>query len=71
MAISIKSKVKDIIVNEKACAILDKYIPGASTNSQLKAAYNVSLKLLCGIPQTGMTKETTAAMAAELEALGE
>lgn len=70
MAISINSKVKEIVENPQAAAVLDKYIAGMSTAPGTKQAYGMTLKMVCSFPQTPISKEKVAEMAAELEALG-
>jgi len=68
---SMNSKLGDIIKDPKACAILDAYVPGASTNPQTKLAYGMSLKIIAGFPQAGIPKAKLAEIDAKLQALGD
>ncbi len=43
MAITIDSSIKDLLANPKAKAILDKHIPGISTNPQIAMVETMSL----------------------------
>ncbi len=70
MALNVNSKVKDLIANAQTCAVLEKYMPGMTTNPGTKAAYNMTLKALMAFPQAKVTKETAALVAKELEELG-
>jgi hypothetical protein len=67
---SINSKLGDIIKDPAACAILDSYVPGASTNPQTKLAYSMTLKIVAGFPQAGIPKDKLAEIDAKLQALG-
>ena len=55
--ISIDSKIKDIIDNEAAMAILERYIPGIGGNKQLKMAYGMTLRAIQKFPQAGISEE--------------
>ena len=66
---SINSKLGDIIKDPAACAILDEYVPGASTNPQTKLAYSMTLKVVAGFPQAGIPKDKLAEIDAKLQAL--
>ncbi|MGI5927185.1 MAG: hypothetical protein ACOX8A_08420 [Thermacetogeniaceae bacterium] len=70
MALNIDSKVKDLVANKQCAQIIDKYIPGFSTAPQIQMAMGMTLRTVCGFPQTGISKEKVAELAAELEALG-
>lgn len=69
MAFDINSKLKDVIANPQACAILDKYMPGMSTNPQTKQGYGMSLKVLISFPQSKELKEKMPAILEELAKL--
>lgn len=68
MAITIKSKVKDILANPEALAIVKKHMDFDETNPQLQMALGMSLKALLAFPQSGCPKEAQKAIAADLEA---
>ncbi|MBQ6360155.1 MAG: SDR family oxidoreductase [Lachnospiraceae bacterium] len=71
MGFSIKSTLKDVMADAAVAKIMDKYFPGAAESPMLKIAYSMKLSQICGFPQSGMTKEKTEALDAELQALGE
>lgn len=64
------SKMKDIVNDPAACAILEQYMPGASKHPQLKMAFGMSLKQIAGFPQAKISKEMLAEIDAKLKALG-
>ena len=50
MAFSLDSKVKDILKNPAAAAVLDKYSPDASKNPQMKLVGGLTLRKLACSP---------------------
>lgn len=70
MALNVNSKIKDLIANPQCVAVLEKYMPGMTTNPGTKAAYGMTLKALMAFPQAKVSKDTAAKVAEELEALG-
>ena len=44
MAFSLDSKVKEILKDPRACAVLDKYAEGASKNPQMKLVGGLTLR---------------------------
>ena len=52
MAFSLDSKVKDILKNPAAAAILDKYSPDASKNPQMKLVGGLTLRKPASFPQS-------------------
>jgi hypothetical protein len=70
MAISRNSKIKELMECPEAVAVIDKHLPGMTTNPGTKAAYGMTLLALTKFPQTKCPAETAEAMFAELEALG-
>jgi hypothetical protein len=69
MALDRKSKIKDIMENPQAVEVIEKYLPGFSTNPGLKAAYGMALQALLKFPATKCPPETVEKICAELEAL--
>ena len=69
MAFSEQSKMREIIADERAKAILDKHLPGASTHPQLYMAMNMTLKEISWYPEAGLSKEKLDALVADLAAL--
>ena len=70
MAFSEKSKMREIIADERAKAILDKHLPGASTHPQLYMAMNMTLKEISWYPEAGLSQEKLKALVEDLGALG-
>ena len=68
MAITIKSKVKAVIENEQALAIVKEHMPAFDeTNPGMKQAYGMSLQALLAFPATKCPKEVREAIAEALE----
>ena len=69
MAISSKSKLREILEDERAVAIIDEYIPGFVSNPELGPVKDMKMKTLLKFPQTGLPKETVKEIIARLDAL--
>ena len=69
MAFSEQSTLREIIADERAKAILNKHIPGASTHPQLYMAMNMTLKEISWYPEAGLTPEKLKALVEDLTAL--
>jgi NAD(P)-dependent dehydrogenase (short-subunit alcohol dehydrogenase family) len=65
------STIASIMGNAKGAAIVDRYIPGFSSNDDAKAAYGMTFKSLCELPMLEIPKEIAEALFAELDALTE
>ncbi len=69
MAITVKSKVKDVLENDAAYAIIQKHMPLMDRNDpRMKPAMGMSMQALLAFPATKCPKETREAIANELEA---
>lgn len=69
MSITRKSKIKEIVENADALAIVNKYLPGISPDDpKMKPAMGMSLKAICAFPQTGISKDKANELFEELEA---
>ena len=66
---NIDMKVKQLAKSPEAMAIIDKYIPGFSTDRQLKLAYGMTLKSLFDFPQMAEYRGIMDDMAKDLEAI--
>ena len=64
------SKVRELVKDADAVAILESYMPGFSTHPQLKMAFGMSLKQIAGFPQAKISPEMLAEMDEKLQALG-
>ena len=62
-------KLKELVENPEAAAILDKYIPGLTKNPQLKMGYGMTFRAIAKFPQAKIPKDTVDLIEAELQAL--
>ena len=69
MAFDENSKIRDIIADERAKAILDKHFPGASTHPQLSMGLGMTLKQVSWYAESGMTPDKLKALVEDLAAL--
>jgi hypothetical protein len=69
MAISSKSKLREVLEDERAVAIIDEYIPGFVNNPELGPVAGMKMKTLLKFPQVGLPKETVNEIIARLDAL--
>ena len=67
MAFSLDSKVKDILKNPEAAAVLDKYSP--SKNPQMKLVGGLTLRKLASFPQSAFLKPHLEELEKELQAI--
>jgi len=69
MAFSINSTVREVLADERAKAILEKHIPGASTHPQLDMAMAMTLREVASYPEANLSAEKLKALVADLEKL--
>ena len=69
MAFSLDSKVKDILKNPAAAAVLDKYSPDASKNPQMKLVGGLTLRKLASFPQSAFLQPHLEELDKELQAI--
>ncbi|MBQ2063132.1 MAG: hypothetical protein IIV88_00860 [Erysipelotrichaceae bacterium] len=69
MAFSLDSKVKEILKDPRACAVLDKYAEGASKNPQMKLVGGLTLRKLASFPQSAYLQPHLEELDAELKAI--
>ena len=69
MAISSKSKLREILEDERAVAIIDEYIPGFVDNPELGPVAGMKMRVLLKFPQVQLTKEQVAEIIERLDAL--
>ena len=68
------SRVRDVLADERAKAVLEKHLPGVTKHPDLPEAYYMTLKEISYYPearQAGLTKEILAAIEEDLKALGD
>lgn len=70
MALSVDSKIKEIMKNPEAVKVLEKYSPGFSTNPQMKMVQGLTYRALAKFPQAGLTPEQVEEIDQALKALG-
>ena len=51
MAVTIDSKIKEILADPKAADIVAKFSPGFKTDKQMKMVYGLTLRKLASFPQ--------------------
>ena len=51
MAVTVDSKIKEIMKDERATDIVAKYSPGFKTDKQMKLVYGLTLRKLSTFPQ--------------------
>ena len=69
MALSIDSKVGELLDNPQAREILDKHMTGFSSNPQVSMARGFSLKMAAGFSGGQITQDMLNAVNADLAAL--
>jgi hypothetical protein len=69
MAINSKSKLRDILADERAVEIIESYKPGFTQSDQLGPVQGMRINILLGFPQSGFSKEDKADILAKLDAL--
>ena len=71
MALSVDSKVKELMKNEAAADLLEKYAPGFKTNPQMKLVGALTFRKLASFPQAGLDAAKVEEIDAALKALEE
>jgi len=69
-SISSDSTIAAILEVPGAAEIVDRYLPGFSTNEEAKPAYGLTFKALCEIPAVGVSAEDAKKLCDELDELG-
>ena len=69
MAINSKSKLKEILEDPRAVAIIEEYKPGFTSDTQLGPVKGMRMDLLLKFPQTGFSDEVRKAILDRLDAL--
>jgi hypothetical protein len=69
MAFTLDTTLGELIDNPQAKAVLDQYVPGASTHPMVAMARGMSLNMILAMPQAaqlGLTREKAEAVLAEI-----
>lgn len=69
MALSVDSKIKEIMKNPTAVELMEKHTPGFSTNPQMKMVQGLTFRALAKFPQSGITPEKLEEIDKDLKAL--
>ena len=64
-----KSKLREILEDERACAIIEEYKPGFISSPDLGPVAGMKIKALIKFPQAGLTTEQQKEICARLDAL--
>ena len=67
MALTIDSKMKELVENEQTKAVITKWFPTLLTDPQGRMAMGMKCKALCAFPQSGISKENADVIAKEIE----
>ena len=69
MAFTLDTTIGEILDNPQAKAVLDQYLPGASSNPMIAMVRGMSLNMLLTLPQAaqlGVTREKAEVVLAEI-----
>ena len=69
MAFSVNDKVKKLVSDPRAKAVLEKHHPNLVKNSTFPMTYGMAFKSLAAFPQCNITPEMLAAIDADLQAI--
>jgi hypothetical protein len=72
MHFTLDSTLGDLLKDPQAKALMEKYMPGVSTNPMVEMAKGMSLNMLLSLPQAaqlGLTREKAEAIVAEANKL--
>jgi len=67
LALTLDSKIGDILADPKGKAILEKHLPGVSTNPQMAMAKGMSLKAIAPMARGMITPEMLKAIEEDLK----
>jgi hypothetical protein len=69
MAFTLDTTLGELIADPQAAAVLDQYVPGASTHPMVAMAKGMTLNMILAMPQAaqmGLTKDKVEAVLAEI-----
>jgi len=69
MAINSKSKLKELLEDPRALAIIEEYKPGFATDPQLGPVKGMRINLLLKFPQSGFSDTQVEEILSRLDAL--
>jgi hypothetical protein len=69
MAFSQATLLKDVLADDRACAIIEEHLPGATTHPMLDEALYMTIGELMSFPQAIVIRKKVQAILAELASL--
>ena len=69
MAINSKSKLRDVLEDERAVAIIEKYVPGLKENPMLGPCMGMRMSTLLKFPQVSIPEEAQKDIIEQLDVL--
>lgn len=69
MSFGANSRVRELMADDRAKAVVEKYLPGASSHPQLPMAMDMTLKELSWYPEAGLSQDKLKAIVADLETI--
>ncbi len=69
MPYTINSTVREILADERAKAVLEKHMPGATSHPQLPEAMYMTLREVAMYPESGLTPQKLQAILDDLAKL--
>ncbi len=69
MAINSRSKLKEILADPRAVAIIEEYKPGFASDPQMGPVMGMRISLLLNFPQAGFSEEAKKDILGRIDAL--
>ncbi len=66
MPFSIHSTLREILADDRARAVLEKHVPGATSHPRLDEGKHLSLSEIASYPEAGLSQETLQALGDDL-----
>lgn len=66
---SVDSKMKDLLKDPAAAAVLESYFPGMTTSPRIKMAFAFTLRKVAAFPQINLPKDKVEELDQKLRAL--
>ena len=67
---SVDSKMKDLLKDPAASAVLESFFPGMTTSPRIKMAFAFTLRKVAAFPQLNLDKNKVDEIDEKLQALG-
>lgn len=69
MNYSEQTRLRDLLADPRAVAILERHMPGATNHPQINEALDMSLREISWYPESGLTESKLKAIVADLETI--